>query len=42
MLGIGDGRVGALRLRNRYGVLLELNPFDYIDRFVIREGFYES
>lgn len=22
--------------------MLELNPFDYIDRFVIREGFYES
>lgn len=41
-LGIDQGSSRGLRQRNRYGALLELDPWDYIDRFVVTEGFYES
>lgn len=29
-------------LRNLYGVTVPVDPFDYMDGYVIREGFYES
>lgn len=31
-----------LRARSRYGSWLELDPWSYIDRIVLREGYYES
>jgi FkbM family methyltransferase len=33
---------GYLRARNKYGVRFALDPHDYVDAFVLREGFYEN
>jgi FkbM family methyltransferase len=32
----------AVRARSRYGPVFALHPHDYIDRIVLREGYYES
>lgn len=41
-LGIGGPHGRRIRAAARYGAQFELDPFDYIDAFVLRDGFYES
>jgi FkbM family methyltransferase len=31
-----------IRVKSKYGLVLNLNPYEYIDKVVIAEGFYES
>jgi len=33
---------GLIRTKVKYGISLYLNPLEYIDKIIIREGFYES
>lgn len=42
LLKIGGLSGRKIIARNKYGVILELDPDDYIDSFVLHEGFYES
>ncbi|MBK8284606.1 MAG: FkbM family methyltransferase [Ahniella sp.] len=41
-LGIGGNGGRLIRIRTRYGSRFDLDPFEYIDSHVLREGFYES
>lgn len=36
------GETPCLRMPNKFGVELSVDPTDYVDGFIIREGFYES
>ncbi len=40
--GIGDKFVHGLKCRNKYGALLELDPFNHIGGVVLRYGLYAS
>ena len=31
-----------IKIKNRYGAWFSLDPFNYIDRIVLKEGYYES
>ncbi len=42
ILKIGGREGRKLIAKNKYGAMLELDPYDYIDTFVLRDGFYES
>jgi len=42
ILNIGGIKGRKIIRKNKYGVSLELDPFDYIDSFVLKQGFYES